>query len=130
MAKRPKCLRAARSKTAASNVPQLSKSTGRVDFSQGVPDPASNGANAGLAVGTTAVRLFSKFGGAIFKADMPQQLTCVETHGNTSTTSHFMVLHKHLKENRVKKGAKFLLVPAASGVITGCVAVTLSSLEV
>ncbi|MCA9540973.1 MAG: hypothetical protein KC620_18865 [Myxococcales bacterium] len=81
-------------------------------------------------VGTTAVRLFSKFGGAIFKADMPQQLTCVETHGNTSTTSHFMVLHKHLKENRVKKGAKFLLVPAASGVITGCVAVTLSSLEV
>jgi 3-oxoacyl-[acyl-carrier-protein] synthase-3 len=81
-------------------------------------------------VGTTAVRLFSKFGGAIFGAEMPESLTCVETHGNTSTTSHFMVLRQHLKEGRVKKGAKFLLVPAASGVITGCVSATISSLRV
>lgn len=81
-------------------------------------------------VGLTAVRLFSKFGGAIFETEMPEQLTSVEAYGNTSTTSHFMVLHKHLKEGRLREGSKILLVPAASGVVTGCVSVTISSLKV
>jgi 3-oxoacyl-[acyl-carrier-protein] synthase-3 len=61
---------------------------------------------------------------------MPESLQVVEQLGNTATTSHFVVLYRHLQEKRLKKGAKFLLVPAASGVVTGCVSTTISSLEV
>ena len=49
--------------------------------------------------------------------EMPQSLACVEDYGNTASTSHFVVLYDHLKQKSVKKGAKFLLVPAASGVV-------------
>jgi 3-oxoacyl-[acyl-carrier-protein] synthase-3 len=81
-------------------------------------------------VGTKAMRNFSRFGGEIFGTEMPPQLSVVETLGNTATTSHFVVLHEHLREKRVPKGAKVLLVPAASGVVAGCLAATISSLEV
>lgn len=81
-------------------------------------------------VGTRAIRNFSKFGGAIFETEMPESLAVVEEYGNTATTSHFVVLYQHLKEKRLKKGAKLLLVPAASGVVTGCLSTTISSLEV
>jgi 3-oxoacyl-[acyl-carrier-protein] synthase-3 len=81
-------------------------------------------------VGTRAINNFNRYGSAIFKAEMPESLACVAELGNTASTSHFVVLYEHLREKRVKKGAKFLFVPAASGVITGCVSATISSLEV
>jgi 3-oxoacyl-[acyl-carrier-protein] synthase-3 len=58
---------------------------------------------------------------------MPESLAVVSEYGNTSSTSHFLVLHEHLKN---RPGGKFLLVPAASGVVTGCLSATISSLEV
>ena len=81
-------------------------------------------------VGTRFISKISGFGEAIFGTPMPESLAVVDEYGNTSSTSHFLVLHQHLKGRRVKKGTKFLLVPAASGVVTGCLSATISSLEV
>lgn len=80
-------------------------------------------------VGTKAIRKFSRYASTIFGSEMPESLVSVEELGNTASTSHFVVLYQHLKEQKVKRGAKFLLVPAASGVVTGCLAATISSLE-
>lgn len=81
-------------------------------------------------VGQRAIHNFSAYAKGIFQAEMPESLACVSEYANTATTSHFLVLYHHLKENKVRKGAKFLLVPAASGVVTGCLSTTISSLEV
>jgi 3-oxoacyl-[acyl-carrier-protein] synthase III len=82
-------------------------------------------------VGLKAVNNFSRFGGALFGSEqMPPPLNVLEDFGNTASTSHFVVLHQHLKKKTLEKGAKLLLVPAASGMVTGCVSTTISSLEV
>lgn len=81
-------------------------------------------------VGTRFIDKMNRVGEAIFETPMPESLAVVEDCGNTSSTSHFVVLHEYLKHNRVRKGAKFLFVPAASGVVTGCLSATISSLEV
>jgi 3-oxoacyl-[acyl-carrier-protein] synthase-3 len=81
-------------------------------------------------VGARAISNFTRVGGAIFEAQMPESLSVVEELGNTATTSHFVVLYKHLKEKKVKKGAKVLMVPAASGLVTGCLATTITALGV
>lgn len=80
-------------------------------------------------VGTRAMENFSKYAEPIFNAKMPESLSCVESIANTATTSHFVVLHEHLKQNRLPKGSKILFVPAASGLVTGFVSATISSLE-
>jgi 3-oxoacyl-[acyl-carrier-protein] synthase-3 len=81
-------------------------------------------------VGAKAISNFCKVGSAMFETPMPQSLSVVEDLGNTSSTSHFVVLYQHLKEKRTKKGAKWLMVPAASGLVTGCLSATITSLEV
>jgi len=82
-------------------------------------------------VGLKAVANFSRFGAPLFGSEeMPPPLNVLEDLGNTASTSHFVVLHQHLKKKTLKKGAKVLLVPAASGVVTGCVSTTISALEV
>lgn len=80
-------------------------------------------------VSARAIENFSKYAEPIFNAKMPESLSCVETLANTATTSHFVVLHEYLKQNRLKKGSKILFVPAASGLVTGFVSATISSLE-
>ena len=62
--------------------------------------------------------------------DLPEMLHSLEDCGNTSSTSHFVVLYQALQQGLVHKGTKLLLVPAASGVVTGCVSVTLGDLKV
>lgn len=81
-------------------------------------------------VSTKFIARIQKFSAKHFGTEMPQSLACVEDYGNTASTSHFVVLYDHLKQKSVKKGGKFLLVPAASGVVTGCLSATISSLEV
>jgi 3-oxoacyl-[acyl-carrier-protein] synthase-3 len=81
-------------------------------------------------VGMTAVRLFHKFAGTHLGVPLPEQLTCLEEFGNTSTTSHFLVLHKHLRAGTIRPGARLLMVPAASGLVVGSVAATITSLKV
>jgi 3-oxoacyl-[acyl-carrier-protein] synthase-3 len=82
-------------------------------------------------VGTRFINKVNTFAEKAFGTAMPESLTVVEKYGNTSTTSHFVVLHDHLRSGRAKpQSAKYLLVPAASGVVTGCVSATISSPEV
>jgi 3-oxoacyl-[acyl-carrier-protein] synthase III len=82
-------------------------------------------------VGTRAVSNFNRFGAAFFGVpEMPPSPIAVDEFGNTSSTSHFIVLYNQLKEKSVKKGAKWLFVPAASGLVLGCVSSTITALEV
>jgi 3-oxoacyl-[acyl-carrier-protein] synthase III len=81
-------------------------------------------------VSSKFIARIQKHAGKLLEAEMPESLACVEKYGNTASTSHFVVLYEHLKEKKVKKGGKFLLVPAASGIVTGCLSATISSLEV
>ncbi|GGN74740.1 3-oxoacyl-ACP synthase [Actinoplanes lobatus] len=81
-------------------------------------------------VGSKFIRNFNGHGEVAFGTPMPESLSVVEKYGNTSTTSHFLVLHDHLRGTGARAGAKYLFVPAASGVVTGCVSATISSLEV
>ncbi len=81
-------------------------------------------------VGSRFIRNFNGYGENAFGTPMPESLSVLDRYGNTSSTSHFLVLHDHLRSGRAKKGAKYLFVPAASGVVTGCVSATITSLEV
>jgi 3-oxoacyl-[acyl-carrier-protein] synthase-3 len=65
-----------------------------------------------------------------FTSTTPTPLTCVEELGNTASTSHFVVLYRHLQSGTLRKGHRVLLVPSASGVVVGSMAVTLGELEV
>ncbi|QIS13266.1 3-oxoacyl-ACP synthase III family protein [Nocardia arthritidis] len=65
-----------------------------------------------------------------FGSPMPPDLRVIEKYGNTSTTSHFIVLHDQLSEQAIPAGSKLLLIPAASGIVTGFVSTTISSLKV
>lgn len=78
-------------------------------------------------VGTRFIKKVGRFGEELFETAMPESLAVVDEYGNTSSTSHFVVLNEHLKR---RPGGKFLLVPAASGVVTGCLSATIPSLEV
>lgn len=81
-------------------------------------------------VGSRFVDFMNQVGENIFETPMPQTLSVVEKFSNTATTSHYLVLHQALAEGRIPKGSKVLLVPAASGVVTGFLSATVSSLEV
>lgn len=65
-----------------------------------------------------------------FGSPMPPDLRVVEKYGNTSTTSHFLVLYDALQEEAIQEGAKLLMIPAASGIVTGFLSTTVSSLKV
>ena len=62
--------------------------------------------------------------------DLPEMLHSLEECGNTSSTSHFVVLYQAIQQGVVKPGMKLLLVPAASGIVTGCISVTVGDLKV
>ncbi|WP_406229727.1 3-oxoacyl-ACP synthase III family protein [Nocardia sp. NBC_01009] len=65
-----------------------------------------------------------------FGHPMPPDLRVIEKYGNTSTTSHFIVLHDQLSEQNIPAGTKLLMFPAASGIVTGFLSTTISSLKV
>jgi 3-oxoacyl-[acyl-carrier-protein] synthase III len=81
-------------------------------------------------VGTRFLAKMARTGEQVLGTPMPKQLTVVEQYGNTSSTSHFVVMYEHLKSGRIGHGTKLLLVPAASGLVIGCLSATVSSLEV
>ncbi len=64
-----------------------------------------------------------------FGTPMPQTLNVLEEFGNTASTSHFLVLHEHLARQRIPRGSKVLLIPEASGIVSGHLAATISRLE-
>lgn len=61
---------------------------------------------------------------------MPPDLRVIEKYGNTSTTSHFIVLHDQLSDQNIPAGSKLLMIPAASGIVAGYLSTTISSLKV
>ncbi|MEV5485119.1 MULTISPECIES: 3-oxoacyl-ACP synthase III family protein [Streptomyces] len=81
-------------------------------------------------VGTRFVEFVNRTGEEVFGTGMPQSLSVVERFGNTATTSHFLVLREHLKAGTARPGGKFLLVPAASGVVAGALSATISTMGV
>ncbi|WP_327070500.1 3-oxoacyl-ACP synthase III family protein [Kitasatospora sp. NBC_01302] len=81
-------------------------------------------------VGTRFVEFMNATGAKEFGTDTPESLTGCEVFGNTATTSHFLVLHKHLTEGTARQGAKFLMVPAASGIVVGALSATITNLGV
>ncbi|MDX1693200.1 MAG: 3-oxoacyl-[acyl-carrier-protein] synthase III C-terminal domain-containing protein [Ketobacteraceae bacterium] len=81
-------------------------------------------------VGLKFVEKVNMVGSAHFETDMPPAINSVENFANTATTSHFIALYTHLKENKLAPKTKILFVPAASGMVTGCLSATFTNLEV
>ncbi|WP_260848525.1 3-oxoacyl-ACP synthase III family protein [Streptomyces sp. SLBN-118] len=81
-------------------------------------------------VGSRFVDFINLVGRRQFGVPMPQSLSVLDRFANTATTSHYLVLHQALAEGWIPKGSKVLMVPAASGVVTGFLSATVSSLEV
>ncbi|MEC3919620.1 3-oxoacyl-ACP synthase III family protein [Nocardia sp. CDC160] len=77
-----------------------------------------------------AVEFVAKIAEREFDAAVPPALMVLDRFGNTASTSHFVVLHDALKQQRIASGAKVLMVPAASGVVAGFLSVTLGDLRV
>ena len=61
---------------------------------------------------------------------LPEILYVIQDFGNTASTSHFVVLYKHLKEKKLKKNPRVLLLSQASGIVMGFLGMTIKSLEV
>jgi 3-oxoacyl-[acyl-carrier-protein] synthase III len=79
-------------------------------------------------VGARFITRMSATAEQVLGTPMPPALSAVAEYGNTSSTSHFLVLHDHLRDHPEARDAKYLLVPAASGVVTGFVSASLKSL--
>ncbi|MGW4364378.1 3-oxoacyl-ACP synthase III family protein [Nocardia takedensis] len=60
----------------------------------------------------------------------PVSLTSLETLGNTASTSHFVVLHEHLRTGAIPRGSKVLIVPSASGIVMGTISASLTEVGV
>ncbi|MBN1472880.1 MAG: hypothetical protein JW925_13985 [Syntrophaceae bacterium] len=61
---------------------------------------------------------------------LPEILYVIQDFGNTASTSHFVVLYNHLKEKKLKKNCRLLLMSQASGIVMGFLSMTIKSLEV
>jgi len=71
------------------------------------------------------VKVVNKF----LKNDLPFPfLYNVEKYGNTTTTSHFLVLHGFLLNNTIKKGDNLLFVSGASGIVISHATYTMDDL--
>jgi 3-oxoacyl-[acyl-carrier-protein] synthase-3 len=62
--------------------------------------------------------------------EMPEMLAYIQEFGNTSSTSHFVVLYHALKDKVLKPGNTVLMVPHASGISIGAFFFRLGKLKV
>ena len=60
---------------------------------------------------------------------LPEALISIDKFGNTASTSHFVVLHDHLSDKRLKKNSKVLFLALASGIVIGFVSARIGKLE-
>ncbi|MEY9212590.1 3-oxoacyl-ACP synthase [Thermobifida halotolerans] len=81
-------------------------------------------------IGTRLTDKAQRMAARLFNTPMPPSPMVVDRYGNTSSTSHFVVLYEHLRDGSIPPGSKLLLVPAASGIVTGCLAATVSSIGI
>lgn len=61
---------------------------------------------------------------------IPEILISLNDFGNTSTTSHFVVLHDYIKKGKIKEGSNVLFFILASGIVIGFVLAKIGKLEV
>ncbi|MFE5283768.1 3-oxoacyl-ACP synthase III family protein [Nocardia sp. NPDC056611] len=80
--------------------------------------------------GAAAIPFMNAIAEREFGHPMPPDLNVIEKYGNTSSTSHFIVLHDQLSQQNLAAGSKILMIPAASGVVGGFLSTTISSLKV
>ncbi|WP_040812679.1 3-oxoacyl-ACP synthase III family protein [Nocardia concava] len=80
--------------------------------------------------GAAAIPFMNAIAEREFRHPMPPDLNVIEKYGNTSSTSHFIVLHDQLSQQAIASGSKLLMIPAASGVVGGFLSTTISSLKV
>lgn len=50
--------------------------------------------------------------------------------GNTASTTHFVALHRYLKEHTIKEGTRVMFAAQASGLVLGYVLATIGNMEV
>jgi 3-oxoacyl-[acyl-carrier-protein] synthase III len=60
---------------------------------------------------------------------IPDVLTSLDRYGNTASTSHFVVLHDHMSEKKIKERSRVLFIGIASGIVLGYVSATMKNLE-
>jgi 3-oxoacyl-[acyl-carrier-protein] synthase-3 len=80
-------------------------------------------------VSVRAIRQGIKAVARFMGCELPDFYLCAaEKYGNTTTTSHFLVLHEFMLEGRIEPGAKLLLVSGASGIVISHATFTLDDL--
>lgn len=111
-------------KVAIANIPDLLREAldtaglGPDDIDYFIPHQTSS-----RAIRTGAQALQEQFG------VMPGEIVDnVEMFGNTSSTTHFVALHRMLTEGRLRRGERVLLLALASGLEVGVVLFTLDGL--
>jgi 3-oxoacyl-[acyl-carrier-protein] synthase-3 len=57
-----------------------------------------------------------------------QTVVNVEEYGNTSSTTHFVALHRYLREGMFRRGDRVLLLALASGIEIGVIVLTMDRL--
>lgn len=61
--------------------------------------------------------------------DVPDVFPCIaEKYANTTTTSHFLVLHDYILQNKMQAGDNILLISGASGIVITHATLTLDDL--
>jgi len=60
---------------------------------------------------------------------IPETLISLDRYGNTSSTSHFVVLHDHLSRKYLKKNSRVLFLALASGIVIGFILASIGKLE-
>ena len=60
---------------------------------------------------------------------LPETLISIDKFGNTASTSHFVVLHDHLSNKRLKQNSKIFFLALASGIVIGFVSARIGKLE-
>ena len=76
------------------------------------------------------VKLYLKEFGAVNGMKHLPTLMSVQDYGNTATTTLFLILYNGLKQKKIKKGDKILLISLASGACFGHLSFTMGGLEV
>ena len=61
---------------------------------------------------------------------LPETCITLDRHGNTSSTSHFVVLEDYIRQGKINSGDRVLMLVLASGIIMGVVSMTIGDVGV
>jgi 3-oxoacyl-[acyl-carrier-protein] synthase-3 len=75
-----------------------------------------------------AIKSALKLCGPHFRV-MPEICISLDRLGNTSSTSHFVVLHDYMKQGKIREGSRVLFIALASGIVIGFVMVRIGRIQ-